>query len=441
MGAGRAGLASALVSCELGHDVTLFDVDPSRVALLRAGEMPFFEPDAPAALQAATRSGRWTVTDQAGALAGCDAVLVAVPTPAGSDGAYDLHALRAAVDTLRGIRESGLRWRGIFVRSTVLPGTTQRLLADASLPCPVGHLPEFLREGSLLADARRPDRIVVGTDDPGLRALARELFGGLETTWLETGICTAELIKIASNALLASCVSFANEIARLAETIDGVDAVEVFEGIHLDRRFRGTPRAGIVEYLRPGPGFGGSCLPKDLAALSAFAGTRQEGASILDAALRINRTQPTWLVERVERALGSLDDRRVLVLGLAFKPATDDLRDSIAVPLCRELAARGAAVRAHDPRAEPSAARALLAPFDVALVTDDAFRDAFDAAEAVLLATPWPIYLETLPALLSTRSAPLLFVDTRGILRGVKRAACVTYLGVGTRPARDGRAG
>ena len=130
MGAGRAGLASALVSCELGHDVTLFDVDPSRVALLRAGEMPFFEPDAAAALQAATRSGRWAVTDQADALAGCDAVLVAVPTPAGSDGEYDLHALRAAADTLRGIRaRTAPRWRGVFLRSTVLPGTTQRSAA------------------------------------------------------------------------------------------------------------------------------------------------------------------------------------------------------------------------------------------------------------------------------------------------------------------------
>jgi nucleotide sugar dehydrogenase len=293
----------------------------------------------------------------------------------------------------------------------------------------------------MLGDARRPDRIVVGTDDPGLRALARALFEGLDTTWFETGICTAELIKTASNALLSSCVSFANEIARIAETIDGVDAVEVFEGIHLDRRFRGTPRAGIVEYLRPGPGFGGSCLPKDLAALSALAGTRREGPSILDAVSHINRTQPTWVVERIERALGGLSGRRVLVLGLAFKPTTDDLRDSIALPLCRELAGRGAAVRAHDPRVEPSAARALLAPLDVALVTDASFRDAFDASEVALLVTPWPVYFETLPELLATRSAPLLFVDARGIFRAVTYAPCVTYLGIGARPVRDGGAG
>jgi UDPglucose 6-dehydrogenase len=452
MGAGRVGLASALVLCELGHDITLFDVDPSRVAQLRAGELPFLEPDAAASLQAATRSRRWTVTDRADALAECGSVLIAVPTPAGPDGQYDLAALRAAVEELIGVRAragSGLGWRGIFLRSTVLPGTTERVLGTAltdatieeSQRLPVGYLPEFFREGSMLSDARRPDRIVVGADDPGLRALARALFEGLDTTWFETGICTAELIKTASNALLATCVSFANEIARLAETIDGVDAVEVFEGIHLDRRFRGTPRAGILEYLRPGPGFGGSCLPKDLAALAALTGGGREGASILDAALGINRTQPTWFVECIDRALGGLTNRRVLVLGLAFKPGTDDLRESIALPLCHELARRGAAVRAHDPRAQPSAARALLAPLGVALVTDASFRDAFDTSEVALLVTPWPDYLETLPELLANRSAPLLFVDARGILRAVTCAPCVTYLGIGARPVHDGGAG
>jgi CDP-6-deoxy-D-xylo-4-hexulose-3-dehydrase len=147
---------------------------------------------------------------------------------------------------------------------------------------------------------------------------------------------------------LSSCV-FADRIARIAETIDGVDAMEVFEGIHLDRRLRNPPAVSIAQYLLPGPGFGGSCLPKDLAALATFAGARRQdasikGMSILDAALGINQTQPFWFVERIDRALGGLADRGVLVLGLAFKPGTDDLRDSVALPLCRELAARGAAV-------------------------------------------------------------------------------------------------
>lgn len=446
MGAGRVGCASALVLCELGHDLMLFDVDPSRVAQLVAGAVPFFEPGIEAALEAARASGRWHVTDRAEALAECDALMIAVPTPTGADAPYDLACLRTAADTVRGVGAragNGLRWRGIFLRSTVLPGTTVQVLGaaltGATKPVPIGYLPEFFREGSMLADARRPDRIVVGADDPALHALARAIFADLDTTWLETGIPTAELIKTTSNAFLSTCVSFANEIARVAETIDGVDAVDVLSGLHLDRRFSGTARAGIVEFLRPGPGFGGSCLPKDLAALAAFADAR-DGASILDAALRINQTQPAWLVGRIERELGGLADRRVLVLGLAFKPGTDDLRDSIALPVCRELARRGAQTRAHDPRVDPAAARAVFEPLGVTVVAEQDWRQPFDDAEAVVLVTPWPSYLDTLPALLATRATPLLFVDTRGILRGVERAANVTYLGIGARPARGGGA-
>jgi UDPglucose 6-dehydrogenase len=452
IGAGRVGLISGLALFELGHQLTLFDVDRSRVARLQAGELPFFEPDAAAALHAATQSARWTVTDRADIIADCDAVVITVPTPAGPDGQYDLDSLRDAVSMLGRVCANaggGLRWRGIFLRSTVLPGTTHRILAEAlasssadgSLPCPVGHLPEFLREGTALADARRPDRIVVGTEDPDLRLLARALFGGRDTRFFETGVRTAELIKTANNALLSICISFANEIARLSETNgtagDTMDAMEVFEAIHLDRRFQGTPKAGIVDYLLPGPGFGGSCLGKDLAALAAFARAQQQEPLLLDAALRINRTQPLRFVERIDRAVGGLKGRRVLVLGLAFKPGTDDGRASIALPILRELAGRGATVRVHDPRAAESVDRASLAALGVAVLSDDAFQDAFDAAEAVVLVTAWPAYLQTLPALLAQRSVPLLFADARGVFRKTRRAAGVTYLGVGVPAARD----
>jgi UDPglucose 6-dehydrogenase/GDP-mannose 6-dehydrogenase len=442
IGAGRVGLVSGLVLFELGHELTLFDVDRSRVAGLQTGEMPFFEPDAAAVLRTATTSGRWTVTDRADEIAPCEAVLITVPTPAGPDGHYELGSLAAAVSLLGKVRASAkdkLRWRGIFLRSTVLPGTTHRIVAeglaassaDGSLPCPVGHLPEFLRESTALADARRPDRIVVGADDPDLLTLAHTLFDGLETTFFETGIHTAELIKTASNALLSLCISFANEIARIAETIEGANAVEVCEGIHLDRRFQGTSRAGIVDYLLPGPGFGGSCLGKDLAALAAFARTQQQEPLLLEAALRINQTQPVWFVDRIDRTIGGLAGRRVLVLGLAFKPGTDDARESIALPILRELAARGANVQAHDPQAA-SADRTFLTSLGVVVLADDSFHDAFDAAEAVVLVTPWPFYIETLPEKLAKRSAPLLFADGRGNLRGVERAPCVTYLQVGS---------
>jgi UDPglucose 6-dehydrogenase len=441
IGAGRVGIVTGLVLFEQGHELTLFDVDASRVAALGAGEMPFFEPGAAAVLRTATRSGRWTATDRADDVADCEAVLIAVPTPAGPDGHYDLGPLREAISILSRVRAGaagGTRWRGVFLRSTVLPGTTERILRDGladaahgAPPCPVGYLPEFLREGSALADAREPDRIVVGAGDPDLYSLARALFEGLPTTFFETGIGTAELVKTANNALLSTCISFANEIARIAETTGGADARDVFAAIHLDRRFRGPSVAAIADYLLPGPGFGGSCLGKDLAALAAFARSQRLEPLLLDAALRINQTQPVWFVDRIDRALGGLAGRRVLVLGLAFKPGTDDSRESISLPILRELASRGAAVQAHDPRATGSTDPAELASLGVAVLADDAFHGAFDAAEAVVLVTAWPFYVETLPLELARRSAPLLFADARGILRDVERAPCVDYLTVG----------
>lgn len=433
IGAGRVGVVTALVLVELGHELTLLDVDPERVARLRAGAMPFLEPGADAALRAASRSGRWTVTRDEQDVADSDVVLIAVPTPAGADGHYDLAALRTAAAGLRRVAAragAAPRWRAVFLRSTVLPGTTQRLLAG--LPCPIGFLPEFLREGSALSDARQPDRIVVGADDPAAAALAHALFAGLATTVFDTGIRTAELIKTANNALLSTCVSFANELTRLAAGIEGVEAMDVFDALHLDRRLRAPSRAGIADYLLPGPGFGGSCLAKDLAALTAFARGARLATPILDAALRINQSQPGWFVDRIERALGGLGGRPVLVLGLAFKPETDDMRDSIALPIVRELAARGAAVRAHDPAVADAASRARLAELGVADLVDGAFDAAFDAAHAVVLVTPWPLYLEALPERLARRATPLLFADARGMLRAATRAPSVTYLGVGT---------
>ncbi len=446
VGAGRVGIVSGLVLFELGHELTLFDVDRSRVAQLRAGEMPFFEPEAATVLRSATESGRWTAADRPDAIADCEALLIAVPTPAGRDGTYELGALGEAVSILGRVRadaSDGPCWRGIFLRSTVLPGTTEKILTDGlaaggggATPCPVGYLPEFLREGTALADARHPDRVVVGADDPDLHSLARELFEGMDTIFFETGIRTAELIKTTNNALLSICISFANEIARLAETTDGADAMDVFEGIHLDRRFGGATRAGIADYFLPGPGFGGSCLGKDLGALAAFASAQGEEPHLLNAGLRTNATQPVWFVDRVERALGGLAGRRVLVLGLAFKPETDDSRDSIAIPILREIAGRGGSVRVHDPQATESIDPAILDSLGVEVVPDDDWGGAFESAEVVVLVTPWPVYLEKLPEKLMTRSAPLLFADTRGNLRRVKRAPCVTYLAVGGSSSR-----
>lgn len=442
VGAGRVGIISGIALFERGHDVTLVDVDRDRVRLLRDGQMPYFEPDAAEALREAARDPRWKTADDAGELVACEAVLIAVPTPPGDQGEFELGALAQAVSALRRVRQGGgVAWRGIFLRSTVLPGTTERLIGHAPTSDPddwlgpAGYLPEFLREGTALADAREPDRIVVGAACGELYALARDLFGD-EARYLETDIRTAELIKTVNNALLSTCISFANEIARLAE-VAGANAADVFAALHLDRRLRGSPAPGIVDYLQPGPGFGGSCLRKDVTALAAFARTHHQEPRLLDAALQINATQPEWFVDRIDKALGTLTGRRVLILGLAFKPGTDDSRESVTLPILQGCARRGAILSLHDPRATASVDRAMLEALDVTVVGDEDLDAAFDASEAVILVTPWPAYLEMLPPRLARRRAPLLFADSRGILRGATIAPSVTYLGIGG----DGRKG
>lgn len=438
LGAGRVGIITGIALFERGHEVTLVDIDGDRVRRLRDGRMPYYEPGADDALRQASQSPRWAATDDARELADCEAVMIAVPTPSGPDGDYELEALAQAVSALARVRRGErVAWRGVFLRSTVLPGTTEHLWDSVGAPCPVGYLPEFLREGTALADARQPDRVVVGAASEELYGLARDLFGdGVE--YFETDIRSAELIKTVNNALLSTCISFANEIARLSE-IAGADTADVFAAMHLDRRLRGSPPPGIAEYLRPGPGFGGSCLRKDLTALAFFAMSRDQQSPLLEAALHINATQPDWFVDRIEDALGTLAGRRVLVLGLAFKPGTDDSRESVALPILQGLARRGATTGVHDPRATAVADPALLTALNTEVVGDDELEAAFDAAAAVILVTPWPSYLEMLPVLLAGRRTPLLFADSRGSLRDASLAPEVTYIGIGGDRRKGGR--
>ncbi|MFN8641288.1 MAG: lipopolysaccharide biosynthesis protein RfbH [Candidatus Binatia bacterium] len=340
----------------------MVDVDVERVSRLRAGAMPFLEPGAAEALRAAGRSGRWAVTDQVEHdTVRCGVVLIAVPTPIAADSTYQLAALAAAAADTRSPPRRPMRWRAIFLRSTVLPGTTQRLLAGAG-PCPVGFLPEFLREGSALADARQPDRIVVGADDPAATAVAH---APGSSRGCRRPCSTQHPHRRAHQDRQQRAPEHLHFVRQRAGADRGAG-----RGRRGDGRLRRPPprspaaRTGageIADYLLPGPGFGGSCLAKDLTALAAFARGRQLDTPVLDAALRVGQSQPAWVVERMARALGGLDGRRVLVLGLAFKPDTDSVRDSIALPIVRELAARGAAVQAHDPAVAGAPSRALLA--------------------------------------------------------------------------------
>jgi UDPglucose 6-dehydrogenase/GDP-mannose 6-dehydrogenase len=441
VGTGYVGLVSGVGLATLGHDVACVDTDPARVASIARGAPPFSEPDLPRLLRAALDAGRLAATgDLAAAMAGSEASIVAVGTPPRGE-RIDLTAVvRAATDIGRAL--TGLdRYHVVVVKSTVVPGTTggavrEALEAGARRRAGSGFglcmNPEFLREGSAVADFLHPDRIVVGRlDDRSGEVLAR-LYAGFDCPKLFTSLRAAETIKYTANALLATLVSFSNEVAGLCEALPEVDEETVMRGVHLDRRLTppGAPAPGILSYLRAGIGFGGSCLPKDVNALRTFARDLGTPTPLLDAVAAVNTARPGRVVARLEAALGGLRGRTVAVLGLAFKPGTDDVRDSPALALIAALAAAGAAVRAHDPMV------GAVAELDGAAIAATAAA-ALDGADAAVVATAWPEFRTLDWAALAGRMRRAVVLDGRGALAGVALPPALTYLRIGAGPGDD----
>jgi UDPglucose 6-dehydrogenase/GDP-mannose 6-dehydrogenase len=330
----------------------------------------------------------------------------------------------------------------VVVKSTVVPGSTEgpvrtalerssglRAGADFGL----GMNPEFLREGSAMEDFLRPDRIVLGALDDATRATLRELYASFDCPKVETTLVNAEAIKYASNSLLATLVSFSNEWAAICEDLPGADATTVMEAVHLDRRLSFGAhgeriRPGIVSYLLAGPGFGGSCLPKDLSAARAAARKRGVPTPLLDGAARVNNDRPHRVTEILRRELESLSGRTIALLGLAFKPGTDDTRDSPALPLIRLLEAEGATCRVWDPMApENATAGKRFGP-----------AQALDGADAALLVTAWPEIARWPWDELLARMRTRVIVDSRGLLRSRRWPEDVRYVPIGRGPVSEG---
>lgn len=380
LGAGYVGLVTAVCLAHLGHHVTVVETDRDRLRRLVAGRAPFHEPDLQQLLTNALGSGRMDVTGDAAALAGSDAVLVCVGTPLRADGAADLSQVRAACRAIALHAGDAV----VVMRSTLPIGSDASL--DAWLGRPglrlVATNPEFLRQGTAIHDFLQPTRIVIGTPmGTGTRAssLVRRMYAGIDAPLVLTDFASADMIKNAANAFLATKLSFINEVADLCEAY-GADIDAVVEGIGLD------PRIGHG-YLRPGIGFGGSCLPKELANLRRMGQLRGLPLPLIAAASRENDTRASRLADRLEMTIGDLASHRVAILGLAFKPHTDDLRYSPALGLAGTLLERGARVVAHDP-AVRMAATADIPELERAKTA----RDAIEGADLVILATEWPEY-------------------------------------------------
>jgi len=383
IGTGYVGLVTGACFAEFGVDVTCVDIDSTKIARLIAGEMPIYEPGLEQLVAKNVQSGRLRfTTDLKQAVEQALVVFLAVGTPPKDDGSPDLSFVEAAA---RSVAEHMNGYKVIVTKSTVPIGTGEYLRKlirqhlKSSLSFGIVSNPEFLREGAAINDFMRPDRVVVGSSDDEAVAIMRDLYRPLyliEVPFVVTSLEAAELTKYAANAFLATKISFINEIANLCESI-GCDVHDVARAIGMDRRIGN-------KFLHPGPGFGGSCFPKDTQALASVARQFGRDSMIVDAVIEVNRRQRHAMIPKIEKLLGELKGKTVAILGLAFKPETDDMREAPAIDIISGLLQRGATVRAYDPVAMTEAAKVLP---EVSFARDE--YEAVTDADALVFVTEW----------------------------------------------------
>ena len=420
-GAGYVGLVTGACFAELGHRVTVRDVIPERIEGLRRGEVPIFEPGLDELL--ARNGERLSFTlDVAEAIDGAEFVYVAVGTPPTYSGDADLSAVWTVIDELPAVDHRVV----VAMKSTVPVGTGEKVRhrLDQRGLGHVGYVsnPEFTAEGTAVRDFMEPDRIVVGAFDEADGDAVEALHRGIEAPVVRSDVASAEMIKLAANAALMTRISFINEIANVCEAT-GADVVKVAEGIGHDRRIGKS-------FLRAGVGFGGSCFPKDSLALKQLAANSGYHFQVLNAVIEVNELQKRRVIGKLTQVLGSLRGKRIALLGLAFKPNTDDTREAPAFVLAGRLLAEGADVVAWDPVAH---ADGLHGVEQVATV-DDAVR----GADAVVLVTEWPELADVDWAAVAARMRTPFFVDGRNMLDPeTMRAAGFTYDGIGRAAAAE----
>ncbi len=425
VGAGYVGLVTAVCLADAGVDVRLLDIDPVRLALLRQGTAPIHEPLLDDLLAMVLESGKLVLHDDASvAMVGAAVIMLAVGTPQLGDGRADLTQVRAALT--QAVRHAGPE-TVIAIKSTVPPGTTaqlQSLCRRNGRLVPLTVCPEFLAEGSAVRDFRQPPQVVIGGDDREACQRVAALFGHLDAPLRITDSTSAELIKYGVNAFLALKISFINEMAQLCE-FTGADVSSVADGIGTDLRIG---RA----FLGAGLGFGGSCFPKDVRALDQAASYHGQSFLLLRAAVEVNQQARSRFVAKIQRALNNkLSKRRIAVLGLAFKPGTDDVRQAASIDVIRHLEDLGASVVATDPVAGANAKRLLP---NTELVDDP--YECVSGADAVVVVTEWPEYVHLDWSRVATLVRRQLVVDGRNCLDADPLVDLgFTYIGVG-RPTR-----
>lgn len=421
IGTGYVGLTTAVSLAMGGHQVIGIDLVDSKIAQLRQGRSPIYEPGLEEALVSMLGQGMLDFTTKIADAQEADVLFVCVGTPEAADGTANLSYLEAAVSDVQSLQRVAPRSRVVVIKSTVPVGTGDRIASELreSSDLHIASNPEFLREGSALQDALQPSRIVIGTADETAASILEKLYEGVSAPRIATTRANAELIKYASNAFLATRISFMNELARLSEAL-GTDITTVARGMGLDSRIG-------PEFLRAGVGYGGSCFPKDTIALLQLAQQHGVSLSILDKAREVNATQPIWFLQQLHKRLPDLAGKQIAVLGLAFKPDTDDIREAPSLKILEALQKAGAKVAAYDPIASP-AVRAIFPQVQYA----DSPAQACQGAHAALLVTEWKECVELdWKSIKASMESPLLFDGRNAWPSTQLREAGFYYTGVG----------
>lgn len=444
IGTGYVGLVTGVGLASVGHEVVCVDIDKEKVKKINSGQSPIYEKGLEALLKKVIQKKLLrATTDLPGAITNTQITFIAVGTPSKKNDDIDLSYIKKVCQQIGAALLHKKEYHTVVVKSTVVPETTLKVVLPllekyskkkAGLEFGLCMNPEFLREGDAVDDFMNPDRIVIGEINKKSGDILAEVYKSFSTDIVRTSLNNAEMIKYTNNALLATLISFSNEIANIAQTIPGANAFEILKGVHLDKRLnpmingkRVNP--GILSYLYPGCGFGGSCFPKDVKALASFSKKKKYQPALLAAVLDINKKQPLKLVELTQQKLGNLKNKNIAVLGLAFKPDTDDTRESPAIPIIKELLAKKARVFTYDPIVNEKSQNPHFK--NISMKFSDSLHEAVKNKDACLIVTNWKEFEKLTPAFIEKEMVNHVFIDGRGFFENKDSKEKINYLGIG----------
>ncbi len=426
IGTGYVGLVTGTGLASKGHEVVCVDIDSAKVNMINQGVPPIYEDGLEDMLKEVVGNENLRATEDTDeAVLNTEVTFICVGTPSKETGEFDLSYVKSASEDISDALKDKDDYHVVCVKSTVLPGTTDSVVlpilekSGKKVGEDIGLAmnPEFLREGKALPDFLGPDRIVIGGWDERSGAVVEDVYSGFDAPKLVTDLRSAEMIKYTSNALLATKISFANEISRLCEKI-GVDVYDVMDGAGMDHRIE-------RRFLNAGAGFGGSCFPKDVKALLGLAKKEGVGTEMLEAVLKVNETQPIHVVDMLEEELSTIDGKKIALLGLTFKGDTDDVRESRALPIAKELLKRGAEVHAYDPEGKENFSELI---DDISYV--DSVAEALEEADACIIQNDWDEFKGLKKDSFSGMKRKVV-VDGRRILDPGALDDDIIYLGIG----------